>query len=341
MMNALHVLYLGMTILQPSMFDDEPFRTLLHQPMQDVDRIITEQLKSEIPLIAQTAEHVIQAGGKRLRPLVTLLSGLVLACQAPELVKMAAMVECIHTATLLHDDVIDNASLRRGQASANTLFGNATSVLVGDFLYSRAFQMMVSTDNLRILKTLSNATILIAEGEMMQMANIGNMAMDETTYLLIIQKKTAQLFETAAQVGAIVGKADSSIEQSLMRYGIHLGMAFQLMDDVLDYVGDPKITGKKLGSDLAEGKLTLPLIFLINQNDASITNMVQQALFDQNKNHFNHVRRIMEQSGALRYATDKAQTMSKKAIDAIQHLPNGLAKTALVQLARFAYARNA
>ncbi|QQS17014.1 MAG: polyprenyl synthetase family protein [Neisseriales bacterium] len=309
--------------------------------MQDVDRIITEQLRSEIPLIAQTAEHVIQAGGKRLRPLVTLLSGIVLACQEPELVKMAAMVECIHTATLLHDDVIDNSSLRRGQASANTLFGNAASVLVGDFLYSRAFQMMVSTDNLRILKALSNATILIAEGEMMQMANIGNMAMDETTYLLIIQKKTAQLFETAAQIGAIVGKADSSIEQSLMSYGIHLGTAFQLMDDVLDYVGDPNITGKKLGSDLAEGKLTLPLIFLISQNDASTTNIAQQALFDQNKSHFNHVRRIMEQSGALRYATDKAKAMSKKAMDAIQHLPNGLAKTALVQLAHFAYARNA
>ncbi len=323
----------------PDIFDVEPFFTLLHQPMQNVDRIIEKQLQSNIPLIAQTANHVIQAGGKRLRPMVTLLSGAVLACQSPALANMAAMIECLHTATLLHDDVVDNSPLRRGQASANSLFGNAASVLVGDFLYSRAFQMMVDTQNFHILKTISEATILIAEGEMMQMAHIGNLKISEATYLLIIQKKTAKLFETAAQIGGMIAKANKKTQKALMDYGINLGMAFQLMDDVLDYEGDSKQTGKKLGCDLTEGKLTLPLIFLIQQNDPQIRQTIQDALFSTSNKHFSSMLNAMELSGALNYAKNKAKTFAEQAIDAVDSLPDNSAKIALIQLARLAYQR--
>lgn len=328
-----------MATFLPDIFDTEPFFALLHQPMQNVDRIIEKQLQSNIPLIAQTTNHVIQAGGKRLRPMVTLLSGAVLACQSPALANMAAMIECMHTATLLHDDVVDNSPLRRGQASANSLFGNATSVLVGDFLYSRAFQMMVSTKKIPLLKAISEAAIFIAEGEMMQMANIGNLKISEATYLLIIQKKTAKLFETAAQVGGIIAKANKKIQKTLMDYGINLGMAFQLMDDVLDYEGNAEKTGKKIGGDLAEGKLTLPLIFLIQQNNAQITQTIQDALFSTSKKHFGSVVRAMKLSGALNYAKNKAKTFAEQAINAIDSLPENSAKIALIQLARLAYQR--
>ena len=238
----------------------EFLKPLIAADMAEVDRVLRESLDSDVALIRQVAEHIIGGGGKRLRPALLLLSARACGYGGTRHHTLAAVVEMIHTATLLHDDVVDDSKLRRGHATANTTFGNSASVLVGDFLYSRAFQQMVGQGSLRVLEILSSATNVIAQGEVLQLINSGDPDLDEEAYLGVIRRKTAKLFEAAAQLGAVVGDAPPELEAALGRYGMHLGTAFQLVDDVLDYSGDLDAIGKNLGDDLAEGKMTLPLI---------------------------------------------------------------------------------
>ncbi len=233
---------------------------VLHDDMHAVDRVLRESLASNVALIRQVAEYIIGGGGKRLRPALLVFAARACGHRGPHHHTLAAVIEMIHTATLLHDDVVDESALRRGHATANAMFGDAASVLVGDFLYSRAFQLLVAVDSMRALRILSDATNVIAEGEVLQLLNAGNPDIEEAVYLDVIRRKTAKLFEAAAQLGAVLGRAEPVVEEALARYGMHLGTAFQLIDDVLDYSGDLAAIGKNLGDDLAEGKPTLPLI---------------------------------------------------------------------------------
>ena len=243
----------------------EQLQKLLAADMQAVDQVIRNRLHSDVVLVKQVAEYIIGGGGKRLRPALVLLSAGALGYRGTTHHTLAAVVEFIHTATLLHDDVVDESALRRGQPTANTLFGNAASVLVGDFVYSRAFQMMVSAGDMRVLEVLADATNVIAEGEVLQLMNCRNADIDEESYLQVIRYKTAKLFEAAGRLGAILAGASAETERALATYGSHLGTAFQLIDDVLDYSGEAGVIGKNIGDDLAEGKPTLPLIYAMRK----------------------------------------------------------------------------
>jgi len=309
------------------------FRSLITEDMQAVDRVIREQLHSDVVLIRQVAEYIISAGGKRMRPAVALLAGKALGYDGPHLHSLAAMIEFIHTSTLLHDDVVDESDLRRGRDTANALFGNAAAVLVGDFLYTRAFQMMVAPQDMRILQVMADATNVIAEGEVLQLLNIGNTDIDEAAYLQVIQYKTAKLFEAACRVGALIAKADSAQEQALADYGMHLGTAFQIIDDVLDYSGDADTIGKSLGDDLAEGKPTLPLIYTMRQGDEASAQLVRHALEHAGREHFNAVLAAVQSCGALDYARGEAEAAAQRAVDALACLPDSPAKDALAELA--------
>ena len=322
------------------MFNSPPFDILLAEPLRQVDRIILQRLHSDVVLIRQVAEYIVSAGGKRLRPALTLLSGQALGYQDEMLYELAAMVECIHTATLLHDDVVDESDLRRGRDTANALFGNAASVLVGDFLYTRAFQMMVRSQNMRILEVMSEATNVIAEGEVMQLMNIGNVDIDEAGYLHVIQFKTAKLFEAAARVGALIAGASEQMEQALASYGMHMGTAFQIIDDVLDYSGDVSAIGKALGDDLAEGKPTLPLIYTMRHGSELAAQTVRNALKNADRNHFNEVLGAIQSCDALTYAKNEAKAAAQRAIDTLQPLPENNVKQALIRLAEIATERS-
>src|SRR5690606_20803282 len=246
--------------------------------MQAVDRVIRERLHSDVVLIRQVAEYIINSGGKRLRPALVLLSAGAMGYRGTDHHELAAVVEFIHTATLLHDDVVDESDLRRGNKAANALFGNAASVLVGDFLYSRAFQMMVGVDNMRVMQVLSDATNVIAEGEVLQLLNCHNADVEIDDYLRVIRYKTAKLFEAAARLGGILAGADDEPEARLAAFGMHLGTAFQIIDDVLDYSADESETGKHLGDDLAEGKPTLPLIHVMQYGTPEQSALVRNAI---------------------------------------------------------------
>jgi octaprenyl-diphosphate synthase len=246
--------------------------------MARVDLVLRDALSSEVVLIRQISEYIVGGGGKRLRPALVLLAARACGYDGDKHYTLAAVVEMIHTATLLHDDVVDESKLRRGHATANATFGNAASVLVGDFLYSRAFQLMVGVGSVRVLEILSEATNVIAEGEVMQLMNSGNPNLDESAYLTVIQRKTAKLFEAAAQLGAVLGGASAEREAALARYGMHLGTSFQLVDDVLDYRGEQSAIGKNPGDDLAEGKMTLPLIRAIAVGDPEEAALVRAAI---------------------------------------------------------------
>jgi octaprenyl-diphosphate synthase len=254
--------------------------------------------------------------------------------------ELAAVVEFIHTATLLHDDVIDESELRRGRGTANSRFGNAASVLVGDFLYSRAFQMMLVARSMRVMEVLADATNAIAEGEVLQLMNIHNLKMTETEYLGVIRRKTAKLFQAATQLGAILGSAPSERERELAEYGMHLGTAFQLIDDVLDYSGDAASVGKTVGVDLVEGKVTLPLIFILREGDADQICQIQSAMRVGGRGDFSGVRMLLETSGALEYARHVARKEAALARDAISSLPNSEYKESLLELAAFSVERN-
>jgi len=317
------------------------FRTLIAEDMQTVDRVIRARLHSDVVLIRQVAEYIITAGGKRLRPVLTLLSGKALGYEGDHLYELAAMIEFIHTATLLHDDVVDESDMRRGRETANALFGNAASVLVGDFLYTRAFQMMVTTNNMQILQVMAEATNIIAEGEVLQLLNIGNTELSEQDYLQVIQYKTAKLFEAAARVGALIANGSDAQVKALADYGMYLGTAFQIIDDVLDYSGDADTIGKSLGDDLAEGKATLPLIYTMRQGPAAAADVVRQALENASRDRFHDVLAAVQSCGALDYAKNEAIKAAEQAVAAIADLPDTPVKQALVELARLSVDRNA
>jgi octaprenyl-diphosphate synthase len=308
--------------------------------MQAVDRVIRARLHSDVVLIRQVAEYIIGAGGKRLRPALVLFSAGALGYRGTQHHELAAVVEFIHTATLLHDDVVDESDLRRGNRTANALFGNAASVLVGDFLYSRAFQMMVSVGSMRVQQVLADATNVIAEGEVLQLLNCHNADIDVGQYLQVIRYKTAKLFEAAARLGAILSGAPTEIEEGLARYGMHLGTAFQLVDDVLDYSGDESATGKHLGDDLAEGKPTLPLIHAMQQGGAEQATRVRHAIEQGGRDALPEVLAAIRATGALDATRRHAEAEARLALEAVAPLPASPFRESLVQLASFAVARN-
>jgi octaprenyl-diphosphate synthase len=308
--------------------------------MNAVDDLIRKRLHSDVALIRQVAEYIIHSGGKRLRPALVLFAANTLGYQGCQHHELAAVVEFIHTSTLLHDDVVDESDMRRGNKTANALFGNAASVLVGDFLYSRSFQMMVSVNNMRVLQVLADATNIIAEGEVLQLLNCHNADITVDGYLQVIHCKTAKLFEAAAQLGAILADASPEIEQAMAVFGMHLGTAFQIVDDVLDYSANESETGKHLGDDLAEGKSTLPLIHTMQHGTPEQVARVRHAIENGGRDDFPAVLEAIQATRALDFARDYARVEADLAVTALQPLPASVFKEALLELARFAVARN-
>jgi octaprenyl-diphosphate synthase len=308
--------------------------------MTAVDAAIRSRLHSDVVLVRQVAEYIIQSGGKRLRPALVLLSAGALGYQGTNHHELAAVIEFIHTATLLHDDVVDESDLRRGRETANSLFGNAASVLVGDFLYSRAFQMMVDVGDMRVMRVLSDATNVIAEGEVLQLMNCHDADLDEARYLQVIRYKTAKLFEAAARLGAILGQSSEETEQRMADYGMHLGTAFQLIDDVLDYSGAEVDTGKHLGDDLAEGKPTLPLIYVMQNGTAEQAACVRNAIENGGRDDFQAVLSAIRATGALEHAKKQAEKEANLAVSALETLPASPYKDSLLELPLFAVARS-
>ncbi len=314
--------------------------SIIDEDMRQVDQVIAKRLDSGVPLVGSVSHYIITAGGKRLRPALLLLCCGALGFKGDQRFNMAAVVEFIHTATLLHDDVVDESMLRRGNATANARFGNPASVLVGDFLYSRAFQMMVDAQSMRIMQVLADATNVIAEGEVMQLMNMHNAGLDEAGYLQVIRSKTAKLFEASARVGAILSGADTLQEEACAEYGQALGTAFQVIDDVLDYAGDASVMGKNLGDDLREGKATLPLIAAMQRGTEQERITIQMAIENGEVDKLGEVVRIVKSTGALDVARAAARDEAQRAITAANRLPAGLHSTCLVQLASQLLERN-
>jgi octaprenyl-diphosphate synthase len=308
--------------------------------MEAVNQVIRQRLHSEVSLVNQIAEYIISAGGKRIRPVLVLLLANAYSYRGTAHHELAAVVEFIHTATLLHDDVVDESSMRRGRQTANALFGNAASVLVGDFLYSRAFQMMVSLDNMRVMRILSDATNVIAEGEVLQLLNMHDPDVTEESYLKVIRSKTAKLFEAAAELGALVGGANDAQVAAAGEYGRSLGTAFQLIDDVLDYAGDATEIGKNVGDDLREGKPTLPLIWLMEHGTPEQRELVRNCIEQGDEQHFDAVLAAVTSSGALEFTRREAIVAAERAAAAIADLPESEYRESLLQLCRFAVDRN-
>ncbi len=318
-------------------------RAVIGADMAQVDNVIRARLSSEVALINQISGYIIGAGGKRLRPVLVLLSGLTFNAVPAKLHELAAVIEFIHTATLLHDDVVDESDLRRGKATANAEFGNGASVLVGDFLYSRAFQMMVGVGSMDVMRVLAEATNIISEGEVLQLMNIGDADIDEVNYLRVVRYKTAKLFEAAARVGALVGDANAVQLEQIAQYGMHLGTAFQLIDDVLDYSGEATEIGKNLGDDLAEGKPTLPLIYALRTGNAAQQSIIRDAIEGANDPSITvdiaQVVATLNATGALDYTRACARREAETARDAVANLPASAYRTALMQLAAFSVDR--
>jgi len=308
--------------------------------MRRVDEVIGRRLESDVPLVREVAQYIVASGGKRLRPAVLLLAAGAAGhrgAKAP-LHDLAAVLEFIHTATLLHDDVVDESSLRRGRNTANAAFGNAAAVLVGDFLYSRAFQMLVEVADMRVLSVLAEATNTIAAGEVMQLMGSHDPEVDEARYLDVIRRKTAKLFEAAARLGGVVAR--SPVEERLAAYGMHVGTAFQLIDDVLDYSGDEATIGKSLGDDLAEGKPTLPLIRVLRTGTKEQAEVVRHAIVDGGREDFAAVLGAIRACGALDYARAAAQREVDVASEALAPLPASEFKRSLLELASFSVTRS-
>lgn len=308
--------------------------------MRAVDQVIRQALHSDVVLIQQVAEYIINSGGKRLRPALVLMSAKLFGDIQPAHHQLAAVVEFIHTATLLHDDVVDDSSMRRGQATANQLFGNAASVLVGDFVYSRAFQMMVQVDNMLVMEILAEATNVIAEGEVLQLLNVHDADISEDDYLKVIHFKTAKLFEAATRLGAVICQASAADQQALASYGMHLGTAFQLIDDVLDLTGDGNTIGKNLGDDIAEGKPTLPLLYAMRHGNASQAQLIRNAIQQGGADNIQSVIQAVQQTDALQHVRQLAQQEATQACQAIAHFADGPAKQALILLAEFSVQRD-
>jgi len=317
----------------------EQIRGLVTADFEAVDKVVKQRLHSKVALVDQVATYIIYAGGKRLRPLLVLLAARACGHSGERHIDAAAIIEFIHTATLLHDDVVDESSLRRGRDTANEVFGNATSVLVGDFLYSRAFQMMVTLDRMRIMQILADATNAIAEGEVLQLMNARDPDTTEARYLEVIQRKTAQLFQAGAEVAAVLSGANTVLQRALADYGRHLGIAYQLIDDVLDYQSDPATRGKNLGDDLAEGKPTLPLIFALRHSAPEHASLIREVIKNGGREGIDRIMATIESAGGLEYTARLAQTEADLALAALAALPDTPYREALAALVHFAVAR--
>ena len=316
-----------------------PFLASVAADMRRVDEVIRARLASDVVLIRQVAEYIISAGGKRLRPALLLLAAGAVGYRGDARFELAAVIEFIHTATLLHDDVVDESHLRRGRRTANAEFGNAASVLVGDFLYSRAFQMMVGVDSMRVMHVLADATNTIAEGEVLQLMNCHNADVDEVSYLEVIRRKTAKLFEAAAQLGGVLAGVPAEVESGLAGYGMHVGTAFQLIDDVLDYSGDAREIGKSLGDDLGEGKPTLPLIRAMAAGTAEQAATVRRAIVNGGRDDFPQVLAAIQATCALEYARETARREVDAARRALEAVPHSAQRDSLLELAAFSVTR--
>lgn len=308
--------------------------------MQAVNALIRSRLASDVVLVNQVAEYIVGGGGKRLRPLLHLIAARAAGYRGRDHIALAAVIEFIHTATLLHDDVVDESDLRRGRKTANAVWGNAASVLVGDFLYSRSFQMMVELDRMRVMRILADTTNLIAEGEVLQLLNIGNPDTDETAYLKVIQRKTAVLFAAATRLGGVLAELPHEHEEALARYGLDLGFAFQIADDVLDYASDAGTLGKNIGDDLAEGKPTLPLIHAITHSAPAQAERLKQAIVAGGREALGDVLDAIHATGALDFARERAREYARSARDALMILPASQARDSLAVLADYAIDRS-
>jgi len=315
-------------------------KELTDADMLAVDELIKKRLYSEVVLVNQVSQYIVNSGGKRLRPLLALLSANAYGYQGEGHFALAAIVEFIHTATLLHDDVVDESVLRRGNETANALFGNAASVLVGDFLYSRSFQMMVELDNFKIMEILSESTNIIAEGEVLQLMNCHDADTTEARYIEVIHFKTAKLFEAATRLGAVICNRPETEEQAMASYGMHLGTAFQLIDDVLDYSSSSEEMGKNVGDDLAEGKPTLPLIYAMRNGDADEEAIVRKAIEEGGLDYIDEVMAIIKKTGAIEYTENAAKKEAELAIEQLAHLPSSPYKDALITLAEYSVNRS-
>jgi octaprenyl-diphosphate synthase len=322
------------------MFATESLRNLLSEDMPRVDEVIRQRLHSDVALINQVSQYIIGAGGKRMRPALVLLAAGAFGFRGDAQYELAAIVEFIHTATLLHDDVVDESELRRGRETANALFGNAASVLVGDFLYSRAFQMMVGLNNMRVMAILSDTTNRIAEGEVLQLLNSHDADTDEARYLTVIRYKTAELFQAAARLGSIIAGANPDQQQALAEFGLKLGLAFQLIDDVLDYSGDIEQTGKNVGDDLAQGKVTLPLIHAMQSANDRDRQLIRDAIKQGGRGALPEIVRLVNETGALDYVKRRAQVEADAAKAAIFAIANSNYKECLLNLCEFAVTRS-
>ena len=319
----------------------EQITELTAQDMAAVNATILEQLNSDVTLINQLGYYIISGGGKRIRPMIAVLAARALHYQGDKHITVAALIEFIHTATLLHDDVVDESDMRRGKATANAAFGNAASVLVGDFIYTRAFQMMTSLESLRVLALMSEAVNVIAEGEVLQLMNVNDPDITEESYMRVIYSKTARLFEAAAQSSAILSDASEAEEKALQDYGRYLGTAFQLIDDLLDYSADGSTLGKNTGDDLNEGKPTLPLLHAMHNSEGAQNTMIRGAIEQGNGRHLlEPVLQAMQQCGSLEYTRQRAEEEADKAIAALQVLPESAHRAALEGLAHLAVQRD-
>lgn len=317
----------------------DELKILLRDDWDAVNHLIAQHLDSDIALIKKLSQYIVYSGGKRLRPLLVLLSAKAFHYTGTQHIQLAALVEFIHTATLLHDDVVDASSLRRGNETANAIWGNEASVLVGDFLFSRSFQMMVEIGNVKIMEILANVTNTIAQGEVMQLMNCHNPHASEAYYRKVIQAKTAALFAAATQLGAILANQPLDVQEALYRYGNHLGTAFQLVDDALDYSGNPDEMGKNLGDDLAEGKPTLPLIYSMQKGNAQQKAIIEAAIIDGNIEQLELIQQTIASTGAIEYTYAAAHEEIQLAVATLSHVPDSPYRNALLAIAEFAIAR--
>ncbi|GAB3092293.1 octaprenyl diphosphate synthase [Aestuariicella hydrocarbonica] len=319
-----------------------PFHKAVEGDFSAVNQLIIDQLHSDVDLVENIGHYLVEAGGKRLRPLLVLLTANALGYPntGNKHLDLAAIIEFIHTATLLHDDVVDISSMRRGRLTANAKWGNAPSVLVGDFLYSRAFQMMVAIGNMDIMQILSDATNTISEGEVQQLVNAKDPSVSEANYLDVIYKKTGALFEAACETGAILSGANDTQRNALKRYGYHIGLAFQLVDDALDYEGNAAALGKNVGDDLAEGKPTLPLIYAMREGTSEQAEIIANAIRNGGIDQLESIVNIVRETGALQYTTDSAHEQADLAIAQLDHLPENPFTKAMIELAKFSIGRN-
>ncbi len=323
----------------PELMDFDDVAALAGDDMQAVDELIRRSLATDVALVSQVSEYIVMSGGKRLRPLVVLLASRALEYEGSQHCRAAAIIEFIHTATLLHDDVVDASARRRGRDSANTVFGNQASVLVGDFLYSRAFQMMVDIDSMRVMQILADATNTIAAGEVMQLMNVHDPEVSEEAYREVIYRKTARLFEAGAQLSAVLAGCSAAIEAAMVEYGRHLGCAFQLVDDALDFDASPDELGKNLGDDLAEGKPTLPLIYAMHVGTSDQRRMIRAAIREDGLGRLAEIQSVIESTGALQYTAARAQEAADLAIAALTDIPDSDYKQALITIADYSVRR--